>query len=53
MPVAPFEGPVVDIVASLHIADGTVVSCFVLVVSLGFALKKVIISSTSLIISFF
>ena len=40
MPVAPFDGIVVDIVASLHLADGTVVSCFVLVVSLGFALKN-------------
>ena len=40
MPVAPFDGAGVDIVASLHLADGTVVSCFVLVVSLGSALKK-------------
>ena len=39
MPVAPFDGAGVDIVASLHLADGTVVSCFVLV-SLGSALKK-------------
>ena len=48
--IAPYDGTVVYIVASLHLADGTVVSCFVLVVSLGFALKKIIISSTSLII---
>ena len=40
VPVAPFDGAGVDIVASLHLADGTVVSWFVLVVSLGFALKK-------------
>ena len=40
MPVAPFDGAGVDIVASLHLADGTVVSCFVLVVSLGSALKS-------------
>ena len=46
MPVAPFDGTVVDIVSSLYLADGTVVPCFVLV-SLGFALKKLIISSTS------
>ena len=53
MPVAPFDRAGVDIVASLHLADGTVVPCFVLVVSLGSALKKVIHSSTSLIISSF
>ena len=35
MPVAPFDGAVVDIIASLNLADG-----FVLIVSLGFALKK-------------
>ena len=40
MPVAPLDEAGVDIVASLHLADGTVVSCFVLVVSLGFTLKK-------------
>ena len=40
MPVAPFDGAVVDIAASLYLADGTVVSCFVLVVSLSFALKS-------------
>ena len=39
VPVAPFDGAGVDIVASLHLADGIVVSCFVLV-SLGFALKR-------------
>ena len=37
--VAPFVGTGVDIVASLHLAFGTVVPCFVLVVSLNFALK--------------
>ena len=37
MPVAPFD---VDIIASLHLADDTVVSCFVHVVSLGFGLKS-------------
>ena len=40
MSVAPLDGTVVDIVASLHLADGNVVSCFVLVVSLGFAQQK-------------
>ena len=40
VPVAPFDGARVDIVTSLHLADCTVVSCFVLVVSLGSALKK-------------
>ena len=30
VPVALFNGTVVDIVASLHLAAGTVVSCFVL-----------------------
>ena len=40
MPVAPVDGAGVDIVASLYLADGTVVSCFVLVVYLGFALKS-------------
>ena len=40
MPVAPFDGAGVDIVASLHLAHGTVVSWFVLVVSLGSALKR-------------
>ena len=48
--VAPFDGTVVNIVASLHLADGTVVSCFVLVVSLDFALKS---NFPSLIISSF
>ena len=37
MSVASFDEAGVDIVASLHLADGTVVSCFVLVVSLGSA----------------
>ena len=36
MPIAPFAGAGVDIVASLHLAYGTVVSCHVLY--LGFAL---------------
>ena len=40
VPVAPFDEAGVDIVASLHLADGTVVSCFALLVSLGFAIKR-------------
>ena len=40
MPLAPFDGAGVDMVASLHLADSTVVSCVVLVVSLGSALKS-------------
>ena len=39
VPVAPFDGASFDIVASLHLPDDTVVSCFVLVESLGSALK--------------
>ena len=33
VPVATFDGAGVDIVASLHLSDGTMMSCFVLVVS--------------------
>ena len=40
VPVALFDGTVVDIVASLYLSDGTAVSCFVLDVSLCFALKR-------------
>ena len=43
--VAPFDGTGVDIVALLHLAVSTVVSCFVLVVSLNLARKH--FSSTS------
>ena len=50
---APFVGTVDDIVASLHLAVDTVVSHFVFVVFLCFALKKIIIFSTSPIISSF
>ena len=43
MPVASFDGVGVDILAARHLRtvhDGTVVLCFVLVVSLGSALKS-------------
>ena len=52
MPVAPFDGTCVDIVASLHLAVGTVVSCFVLVVSLGCALKISVSFTSRIIYSF-
>ena len=39
MSVVSFDGTGADIVASLHLAVGTVASCFVLVVSLNFALQ--------------